>query len=234
MLRMQQRCDMNEYLDVLLTCSLFAGIDRQELSELLGCFGAKLRLFQDGEIIFLEQSEVRDVVIVVSGAAQGSMVQSNGKNVIINTMNEGSVFGDVLAASQGHKSPVTVTSVGHTSALFIPFDKLISPCEKLCRRHSRLMENLARTIVEKYFELKDRINCLIKPNLREKIFTYLDSASKACGKGVFNIPLDRAQLADYLNADRSALSRELSAMKREGLIDYYKNTFKMLGGTGIG
>ena len=32
-------------------------------------------------------------------------------------------------------------------------------------------------------------------------------------------------MAEYLNADRSALSRELSRMKKDGIIDYKKNMF---------
>ena len=38
----------------------------------------------------------------------------------------------------------------------------------------------------------------------------------------------KQQLADYLCADRSALSNELSKMKREGLIIFKKNKFRIL------
>ncbi len=34
----------------------------------------------------------------------------------------------------------------------------------------------------------------------------------------FDIPFDRQQLADYLNLDRTALSKELGKMQKEGLI----------------
>ena len=44
----------------------------------------------------------------------------------------------------------------------------------------------------------------------------------------FSIPCSRIQLADYLNCDRSALSRELSQMQRDGLLDTYKSSFKLL------
>ena len=40
-----------------------------------------------------------------------------------------------------------------------------------------------------------------------------------------DIPLNRQQLADYLSLDRSALSKELGKMKKEGLLDYHKNSF---------
>ena len=37
----------------------------------------------------------------------------------------------------------------------------------------------------------------------------------------------KQQLADYLSLDRSALSKELSRMKSDGLIDYHKNIFTL-------
>ena len=42
------------------------------------------------------------------------------------------------------------------------------------------------------------------------------------------IPFNRTDLANYLDADRSALTRELARMKEEGIIDYNKNTFTIL------
>ena len=35
-------------------------------------------------------------------------------------------------------------------------------------------------------------------------------------------------MADFLGVDRSALSRELSRLREEGIIDFDKSTFKFL------
>jgi CRP-like cAMP-binding protein len=50
------------------------------------------------------------------------------------------------------------------------------------------------------------------------------------GKDSFDIGMDREQLAQYLGVNRSALSHELSVMRREGLIDFTKSRFKLLPG----
>ena len=42
------------------------------------------------------------------------------------------------------------------------------------------------------------------------------------------IPLGRVELASYLNVDRSALTRELNNMKEDGIIDFSRNTFRLL------
>ena len=43
----------------------------------------------------------------------------------------------------------------------------------------------------------------------------------------FDIPFDRQQLADYLNVERTALSKELGRMQNDGLIKVKKNHFKI-------
>ena len=40
--------------------------------------------------------------------------------------------------------------------------------------------------------------------------------------------MTREEMADFLCVNRSALSRELSRMKRDGIIDFYRDTFRIL------
>ena len=47
------------------------------------------------------------------------------------------------------------------------------------------------------------------------------------GSDTFTITMTRAELAAYLNCDRSALSRELSRMQEDGLIELFRSTFKL-------
>ena len=61
-----------------------------------------------------------------------------------------------------------------------------------------------------------------------KPFPYLNSVSLKKGSNEFDIPFDRQQLADYLNLERSALSKELGKMKKDGLIEVRKNHFELM------
>ena len=76
--------------------------------------------------------------------------------------------------------------------------------------------------------LSHRIFCTSPKTIRERVLIYLSSQSGKAGSLTFQIPFDRQQLADYLNLDRSALSKELGKMKKDGLLDYHKNTFTLL------
>ena len=104
-------------------------------------------------------------------------------------------------------------------------------------------------IAKRFFQIKesDKIEKQ-PPEKRDDMFfrywTGKESYLKLTGKGILGgldsffvdleekkitIPFNRTDLANYLDADRSALTRELSRMRQEGLIDFEKNTFVLLG-----
>lgn len=215
-------------IGILLKTKLFESIDADGIREVLSCTGARMASYGKNATMITEQSEIKDIGVILSGHAYAYKQDLSGRRIIIAHHVSGSVFGDVLSASANQKSPVAVTAAESVSAILIPFEKVVRRCAKSCERHERLLLNLLNILSCKYFELHERMNCIIRPTLREKILFYLKGASEKSGDA-FTIPFDRAALAEYLNADRSALSRELSAMKKEGLIDYYKNSFCLLG-----
>ena len=57
---------------------------------------------------------------------------------------------------------------------------------------------------------------------------YLLSEAKCNGTASFRIPYTRQELADYLGVERSAMSAELSKLKKEGKINFHKNNFVIL------
>ena len=60
------------------------------------------------------------------------------------------------------------------------------------------------------------------------MMNYLLRVSREQQSRTITIPMNRNEMAEYLNIERSALSRELSCMKRDGLIDYHNNRFQIL------
>ena len=63
---------------------------------------------------------------------------------------------------------------------------------------------------------------------RGRILSYLNTVSLQKHSVEFDIPFDRQQLADYLNLERTNMSKELGKMQREGIIECRKNDFKLI------
>ena len=86
---------------------------------------------------------------------------------------------------------------------------------------------LTAGLAQKVLDMNDRVRVLLKHSLREKITAFLDLYKEENGCG-FCVPLSREEMAEYLGCDRSALSRELARMSGEGIIEYNRNSFKVL------
>lgn len=218
---------MQQYYPLLAATPLFRGISPAGLERLLGCFSPGVRRFEKGEMLLLAGFDTAEIGILLEGAATAVKTTPDGVSVTITDLAAGSVFGDVLAGC-AVKSPVTITARTPCKALFIPCQKLLCPCAAMHPEHTRLMQNLVSTISEKYFELSRRVDLLILKTLRAKLCAYLLGQAQAAGADTFSVPFSRAGLAEYLNCERTALCRELSRMRAEGLIETYKNSFKLL------
>ena len=83
-------------------------------------------------------------------------------------------------------------------------------------------------IARQSLALSRRIFHVAPKSIRGKVLAYLSNEAERTGTREFDIPFNRQQLADYLAVDRSALSAELSRMKKDGLIEFEKNLFTLL------
>ena len=216
---------MKNDLPLLQSTTLFSGLSAEELQALLTRLGAVERSFGRGEVLVLAGAPSRRVGVVLSGELEAYRPGPEGARVPITRVEPGGVFGDVLGGSS-LSSPVTVVASAPCEVLLVPYEKLLLPGADPARQ--RVLQNLVRTISDKYFLLSRRVDLLLLKSLRAKVCAYLLSEAEVHHSLTFTIPYSRIQLADYLNCDRSALSRELSLMQRDGLLETYKSSFKLL------
>ena len=209
--------------------NLFSGIEPGEIAGLLDCLHARLVRYASGEMIIEEGSRIRKFGVVLSGHARSIKWDTADHVIILTMLKTGSEIGVLLAAQPEKESPVSVQALDEASVLMIPYDRVLAPCIKACPKHDRLLRNYISIVAEKGLILHERINCLLKPMVREKILAYLLRVSRGQKSSSFQIPLNRNAMSEYLNVERSALSRELSNMKRDdGLIDYHRNNFRLV------
>ena len=207
-------------------CKLFEGISKDELERMMHCLSPITRTFEKGEIVVMAGEHLSSFIIVKSGVLEGRKENAYGDSVIISRLTAGGVIGEALCAS-GRPSPVTVFVAEPCELLYISFDRIMSTCSCACLHHKKVLLNLTKLLSQEYFELHERISCLMLRSLRSKIWEYLLLCSRKAKKSTFEVPFDREDMASYLGCDRSALSRELAKMKSEGLIDYHKNTVRI-------
>lgn len=218
---------LTDFFPLLLGTSLFQGLSHQELAQVLECFQPNVRSFAKGEIVQLAGYAVQQMGVVLTGSLEAVKGTPEGTSVAITRLEPGSLFGDVLSGSDT-KSPVTIVACTGCTILLLPTQQLLNPRPEMHPYHLKLLQNWAKTLSEKYFALNRRVDLLILKTLRAKLCAYLLEQAQLAGADTFTIPFTRSGLADYLNCERTALCREISRMRAEGLIETYKNSFKLM------
>jgi CRP-like cAMP-binding protein len=140
------------------------------------------------------------------------------------------MFAEAVVCGGTGVLPVTVISAADTSVCFADFRRVITLCSSACVFHTLLIRNLIGVFARKNMMFAGKMEHITKRTTREKLLSYLSEQSGLRASRGFDIPFDRQELADYLSVERSALSAEMSRLKADGIIDYRKNHFELLGG----
>ena len=211
-------------MKILTENTLFKGLTESQITDILSTAYHREKSFLDGEIIVHQGDVINNIGIVLSGNATGKKYTPDGEEIIVSNMKANSIFGDVLSGAIGFASPVTVQAVGPCRVLFIDYNQLLYSHHPLAHH---VLQNMIQSISRKYFAQNKRMDILMLKSVRSKVLSYLEWQRQIKGTNTFAIDLDRRLLADFLGVERSALSRELSRMKADRLIDYHKNNFTL-------
>lgn len=207
---------------------LFHGIQPENLRAMMGCITYHVKRYKKGEMIAFENENMKHIGLVLSGKVDMIKEDLWGNKTMLVRMHKQDVFGETFACGDDSLAVVSFLVSEDAEIVFIPFQKVMHTCTNACEFHHRLVENMVRLIANKNRDLMRKIEIISKKSLREKILAYLSLQAQVQNTRYFEIPLGRVELAEYLCADRSALTRELSNMREDGLIDYDRNMFRVL------
>lgn len=214
-------------IDILKTCSLFRGMSEAEIRHLVKCLASPVRRYGKGAFLWHEGEQVEQAGIVLRGVVDAVQYRADGTAQLVARQTAGGVFGDLLMAA-GQPSPVSLQATEEAEVLFLPVGKILGGCAQCCPCHTALRRNLLAEASEKFWALRRRLGYLSEPSLRRRILLFLHDEQKKAGTAVFTIPFNREKLAEFLAVNRSALSRELSRLAEEGVIEYYRSSFRIL------
>ena len=206
---------------------LFDGISPEEAKAMLPCLEAKTERYARGERILRSGQPTELFGVVLSCRVRTEVTDAWGNVSILEMIQEGSLFAHCYACS---REPLDVDVVADTpcEVLMLKAERIIHPCRRLCPCHAHLSTNLMRGLALLNMEMNRRAVATAPKSIRGKLLAYLSQESKRAGSRTFAIPYSQTKLAAYLGVDRSALSSELSRLRREGIVDHEGTTYRLL------
>ena len=212
-------------IQFLLRTPLFLGAAPEELESLLAAMEATQRRFPRGEGILRAGEDTARFYLVLSGGVTVEHHDAWGNRTILSHVATGEVFAETYACLP--QQPMMVSAVASQETVLLSLNAAALLTHS-CPSRYLILTNLLRITAEKNLALSRRIFYTSSKTIRGRLLSYLSDQAVLQGSLTFSIPFDRQQLADYLGVDRSALSNELSKLRREGLLTTRKNRFSLL------
>ena len=212
---------------IIRRCRMFADMDDAALIRALELLEAREQRYEKGDFIHSVAAIMPAFGLVLEGHVQVLRDDRHGHHMIMANVSAGDSFGESLAYL-GRPSPVYSVAVTDCRIMWLYPARISSPSALANPDTAELSCRFTKMLAARALAMNDRIQILSQLTIRAKINALLSQHAAAAGADSFILPFDREDMAFYLGTDRSALSRELGKMRREGLIDFHGNAFKLL------
>ena len=217
--------NLGQYADILISSSIFAGVDREMLLELLERMKARVEHYEKGEFIFYRGDFIRELGIVLEGMVVTSFIDADGGETNVNMILPGRELVGYLAFTGGQRNLMDVYAGDRSTVLFLDVMQLreqtrYNPAEW------QFLNNLLKEFADRCADLYQKVQIFGQRHIRSRVRLYLMSC--AAESDVVELPINRTKLAEYLGVDRTALSREIKKMQQDRLIEVDRRQVRLL------
>ncbi|MFR8990534.1 MAG: Crp/Fnr family transcriptional regulator [Fusobacterium sp.] len=217
-----------ENIDFLMKLPIFYNLKKDEIINILKFFNYSKEDFEKNNFIFEIGKPISKIGIILSGEINIIKEDFWGNRNILNKFKSGEIFGEVFALAKVSPNNILVETSQNSKILFLDLTNFSIDNENNSNEILKFLSNIFKISLKKNILFTEKLEHITKKTIREKIISYLSTEALKNRSNSFFIKFDRQELADYLFVERSALSRELSSMKKDGLIEYNKNYFTLI------
>lgn len=200
---------------------ILEGITLEEQEQMRVCFGVREERFRAGETVYDFAEGRKYLGLIARGSAVIQRIDHQGGRTILEHLESGGVFGEMLMFENVTGDSITVVAETACRVWFMAADQVTKRCEKACAHHTQVVENMFQLVAEKATSLYERVEVLSRRSIRDKLMCYFSLMAAKNRSGEFSLPFSLSALADYISTDRSAMMRELKKMRQEELVDVH-------------
>lgn len=204
---------------------VFKDMTDAEIDAAFAALQAEERRYRKGAAIFHAGTSVERMGLVLEGSVTIENNDIWGNRTILGHAEPGQFFAETYAYLAREELLVDVVANENCRILFLRTGSLHNLKDNMELWQAKLLANLLTLFGHKNLLLSARSFHTAPKTIRAKVLSYLNSVSLQKHSREFDIPFDRQQLADYLNIERSALSKELGRMQKDGILTTKKKHF---------
>lgn len=214
-------CDSCHHKLCAKRVSLFSSLNNQHLLKVISLIIHKT--YKKGEILVLEGESMDSLVILNEGQVKAFRTTQDGKEQILYIFSEGEFFGERnLLRDQTSAYSVEALEETHVCLIHkLDFQILLREypdialkiMEELCNRLDHL-ENIVETMGTRTVEAR----------VSSVLLEFANKFGKPSPKGtLIELPLSREGIANYIGLTRETVSRKMSMLQDEGVLEMIGN-----------
>jgi len=200
-------------IGILQECTLFRGMNREEISRVLSGHLGRLKKYPGNSLIAQAGDQVRSLQILLKGSVKGEMVDYTGKIIKIEDISPPRPLAPAFLFGKMNSYPVNITSGEEVTILSIPRDRFL----RILQESEVVLVNFINIVSSRGQFLSSKIKFLSFSTIKGKLAHYLLDLSRQTGSGSFMLPHSQSQLSELFGVARPSIGRAISEMNREGL-----------------
>ena len=182
--------------------------------------------YPKGGIVFHDGDMPQYLYVLLSGKVHIQKESFTGRHIFLSEIDEpGDVFGEVYLL-MGRPYDMYVEAVKPTRLLQVSNQAFSLQPEEVSASVMQVQRNLMQILARKAYFMHTKLKVLASGTLREKIVRFIFWGMDNDGK--LQLDYTRETWASYFSVARPSLSRELSAMQQEGIINITGKTLQVM------
>lgn len=191
------------------------------------CSKIRKHKIKKGEIISNFIPNRTQFGVIIDGCADLIRYDIDGNRTIVERLYKGDMFGEIFHLFHS-VNELFVEAKTNVVVLQLDYLNASEKCNSLCPIHDEIKQIVFDMFISKIVNQNTRVEILTQRTMRDKILAYFDVVSLGGMKKKFTLPFSYTDLADYLNVDRSAMTREIANLIDDGFIKKDNKTITLL------
>ena len=206
-----------EKIELLQSVSIFWDLNEDELGHIADKMVAKH--FENGNYIFLEDSEGEQCFFVLEGSVKVTRLSNDGREVILAMLNEGDFFGE-MSLLDGESRSANVIALEKTKVLTLDRNDFIAVVNDYPQIAVQLLKELARRLRKSDRQIASLSLSDAEKRIALCIIRFADEQG-VIQNGKVSIPKTPIQqdIANMAGTSRETVSRALGLLEKEDLIE---------------
>jgi len=184
--------------------------------------------YKKGNILFFEGEPGEGVFFIKKGKIKIYKSDEDGREYILRIFGVGDMFAEAVLL-EGGPYPATAEAVEDSEIGMIKNEDL----ENLLLKNNRLMVKMLKVLTHRLREAQEKLKNMVFKDTYDRTSCMLHSISVEYGqrtsRGIeFKLPITRQELASLVGTSRETVTRVMSDLKREGIIDLDRQNIVVL------